>query len=139
MTITDQDTQPSTGADPAGVAALPQQIVAAWAEHDAEAFANVFTADGTMILPGVYCRGHDQIRAFMTGAFAGPYKGTRVTGTPFDIRFLGPGVAVLLTQGGVLAPGETEVAEDRAVRASWLAVRGTDGWRLAAYQNSPCH
>jgi uncharacterized protein (TIGR02246 family) len=123
--------------DLAGAAALPERIVAAWASHDADAFAALFTEDGSMILPGVYQRGREQIRAFMAQAFAGPYRGTRVTGQPLDLRRLSDGVALLITQGGVLAPGETEVAEQRAIRASWLAVRRDGDWQLAAYQNSP--
>ncbi|MBW4721823.1 SgcJ/EcaC family oxidoreductase [Saccharothrix obliqua] len=126
-----------TQADGAAVAALTRRVVAAWAYHDAEAFAGVFTEDGTMILPGVYCKGREQIAAHMADAFRNQYKGTQVTGTPIDIRFFGPDSGVLLTQGGVLKPGTTEVTEDSAIRASWVVVRQDGEWRLAAYQNSP--
>jgi uncharacterized protein (TIGR02246 family) len=130
-------TGPKLG-DQAAVAALPNLIMSAWAEHAAEDFANVFTQDGTMILPGVFVKGREQIRSFMENAFAGPYRGTRVTGKPFSVKLFGTGSALLHTEGGVLAPGEEEVAGDRAVRASWLAVKEHDGrWRLAAYQNTP--
>ncbi|GAA3203526.1 SgcJ/EcaC family oxidoreductase [Nonomuraea helvata] len=137
MSITDQTTPAITDADKAAVAGLTARIVAAWARHDASAFAGVFTEDGTMILPGVFRKGKEEIRAFMATAFETSYKGTRVTGTPIDLRFLGDRVAVLLTQGGILGPSETAVAEERAVRATWLAVKQDGEWRLAAYQNTP--
>ncbi|MEV8631735.1 SgcJ/EcaC family oxidoreductase [Streptosporangium sp. NPDC051023] len=124
-------------ADKAAVVAIPQRIVAAWAEHDAQAFADVFTEDGSLILPGLYHRSRAEIRSFMAAAFEGPFKDTRVTGQPVDIRFLGGETGVLITQGGVLAPGETEVSPERAIRASWLVVKRDGQWRLAAYQNTP--
>jgi uncharacterized protein (TIGR02246 family) len=137
VTTTSTSTGPKVG-DQAAVASLPALIMKAWADHAPAEFADVFTEDGTMILPGVFVKGRDEIRTFMANAFAGPYRGTKVTGTPFNVKFFGPGFALLHTQGGVLAPGEEEVADERAVRASWLAVKGDDGrWRLAAYQNSP--
>jgi uncharacterized protein (TIGR02246 family) len=91
-----------------------------------------------MILPGdVFKQGHAEIRGFMAGAFQGPYKGTQVTGQPLGVRFITQDVAVMITQGGVLLPGETEVAAERQIKATWVAVRKGDGWQLAAYQNSP--
>ncbi|WP_116244147.1 SgcJ/EcaC family oxidoreductase [Nocardiopsis sp. FIRDI 009] len=126
-----------SAADSADVAKLPGQIVAAWADHDAKAFSEVFTEECTMVLPGVLCRGREEVREFMASAFAGPFKGTRVTGTPVSARALGADAAVLVTQGGVLAPGDEEVSDARAIRATWVAVRTDGGWRLAAYQNSP--
>jgi uncharacterized protein (TIGR02246 family) len=128
----------ASDADAAAIAALTQKVVAAWAHQDADSFASVFVEDGTMILAGVYCEGRDAVREHMAKAFQGPYKDTQVTGTPTGMRFLGPDVAILLSEGGVLGAGETEVTDDSAIRASWLATRQDDGqWLLAAYQNTP--
>lgn len=125
-------------ADAGAIAALTQKVSTAWAEQDPDTFASVFVEDGTMILAGSYCEGRDAVRDFMATAFDGPYKGTQVTGTPISIRALGPDTIILLSDGGVIGAGETEVSQDSAIRASWLAVRQDDGeWLLAAYQNTP--
>jgi uncharacterized protein (TIGR02246 family) len=126
-------------ADKVAIASLTQRVVAAWAYHDADSFADVFTADGTMILAGVYLKGRAAIRDHMAAAFEGVYQGTQVTGKPIDMRPLGDGAAILLSQGGVLAPGDSEVSEREAIRAAWVVVRHDGQWRLAAYQNTPKH
>ncbi|MFI6422877.1 SgcJ/EcaC family oxidoreductase [Streptomyces sp. NPDC050842] len=118
--------------------AIPQHIVEAWADHDADRFAEVFTENATLILPGdVFLTSREEIRAFMRNAFSGPFKGTRVTGAPRSVRPLAPSVAVLVTQGGVLAPGDTEPTAARAIRATWVLVKEGADWRIASYQNTP--
>lgn len=117
---------------------IPQRVVAAWAQHDHDAFADLFTADATMILPGdVFVQQRENIRSYMAEAYSAAFKGTRVTGVPLSVRFLGPETAVLVTEGGVLAPGEEEVAAERAIRATWVLTRRDGGWLIAAYQNTP--
>ncbi|GAA2553146.1 SgcJ/EcaC family oxidoreductase [Winogradskya consettensis] len=133
-------TAPASGpsvADRAAVAALPGRIVEAWAKNDAQAFAEVFVPDGTMILPGVFVSGRDAIRDFMADAFAGPYKDSRVTGDPIGLQFYSAEVGLLLTEGGFLLGDDTTVSADNAIRASWLVTKREGSWHLAAYQNSP--
>jgi uncharacterized protein (TIGR02246 family) len=112
-------------------------ITEAWANNDATAFAKVFTRDGTMVLPGLYIKGQDGIEQFMTQAYATQYKGTRVTGSPVDMRVIGDDLAIIVTEGGVLLPGETDVAPARRIKATWVVVREGADWRLAAYHNAP--
>jgi len=126
-----------TSTETAAVAAVPGKIIAAWTAHDAQAFAEVFTADGTMILPGLYQKGRENIAAFMGAAFQGPYRGSQVTGTPIDLRFLTDDTAVVITKGGVVPAGETELPEGATVRATWVVVKQNGEWLLAAYQNCP--
>ncbi|KJK58362.1 SgcJ/EcaC family oxidoreductase [Saccharothrix sp. ST-888] len=131
-------TPSSNTGDAAALRAVPELIVAAWAEHDADRFAETFTEDATLILPGdVYLTGREEIRSFMAQAFAGPFKGTRVTGRPISVRPLAEGVAVVVTRGGVLAPGDTEVTAERAIRATWVLAKEGADWRIASYQNTP--
>jgi uncharacterized protein (TIGR02246 family) len=73
----------------------------------------------------------------MTAGYAGPYKGTSVTGTPLDLKPLGKDAVALLTVGGVLAAGESELSTKEAIRASWILVKNDGGWQLAVYQNCP--
>jgi uncharacterized protein (TIGR02246 family) len=124
-----------SSAEQAEIAAVPARMVAAWAAHDAVAFSKLFTEDGTLILPGIYKKGRDDIRQFMAAGYAGPYKGTSVTGAPLDIKPLGKDAVALLTVGGVLAPGETELSSRAAIRASWILVKRDGNWQLAVYQN----
>ena len=136
---TDTHTEPSTTApeaDMAAIAALTQKVIAAWAYNDADSFANLFVEEGTMILPGMYAKGREAIHAYLAESFAGQYKGTQVTGRPLDLRLLGADSGILLTEGGVLPAGHTEVPDEQSIRASWVVVRRDGEWRLAAYQNS---
>jgi uncharacterized protein (TIGR02246 family) len=126
-------------ADMAAIAAVTQRIVAAWAAHDGAAFAEVFVEDGTMILPGLYKKGREAIAAYMTASFEGDYKGTQVTGQPLALTILSDESAVLITEGGVLGSGDTEVSPAEAVFAHWVVVKRDGEWGLAAYMNTPHH
>jgi uncharacterized protein (TIGR02246 family) len=121
----------------AEIAAVPGRLVSAWDAHDADAFADLFIEDGSLIMPGVYKKGRDEIRKFMAAGYAGPYKGTSVTGTPLEVKRLGTASVALVTVGGVLAPGEKEVSTEQAIRASWILVKDDGTWRLAVYHNAP--
>jgi uncharacterized protein (TIGR02246 family) len=116
------------------VATLPQLLLRAWADADGDSIAELFTEDGTLILPGVFRQGGEDIRVYLKDAFNDQYRGTEVVGTPLGLRFFGPDTALLLSLRGVLAPGETEVSDGRA---SWFAVRIDGQWKPVAYQNSP--
>jgi uncharacterized protein (TIGR02246 family) len=128
-----------TEADVQAISSLPQRVVAAWASHDAESFADVFTEDGTMVLAGLYRNGRDEIRDYMAAAFQDIYKGTRVTGKPIGLRPLGADAAILFSHGGVIEAGDSDVSAAAAIRSAWIAVRDGQEWRLAAYQNTPAN
>jgi uncharacterized protein (TIGR02246 family) len=126
-----------TKADMTAIASLTQRMIAAWAVADAETIAGLFVEDGTLILAGTFCENRAAIQDYFAEAFNGEYYGTQVTGKPLATRFFGPDAGALLTVGGVLEPGETEVSSKQAIRATWTVVRRDGEWRLAAYQNTP--
>jgi uncharacterized protein (TIGR02246 family) len=75
-----------TGEREKEVLSVMLRLVAAWANYDADAVANVFTKDGVLILPGdVLKKSRDEIQAFMTVAYAGPFKASPMVGKAVDV------------------------------------------------------
>lgn len=131
-------TSPAIAENAAALREVPQRIVSAWADNDAKAFADAFAEDATLILPNdVYLAGREDIRSYMAKGFAGPYKGSKVFGVPLSVRQYGNDVIIIVTRGGVIPAGETELPQDAAIRATWVMARQGEDWLIVAYQNTP--
>jgi uncharacterized protein (TIGR02246 family) len=132
--------RPSCAAEMAAIRALPEQrIPAAWKNNDANAFAAQYTRDATLVVPGpggVYLNGRDQIRNFMEANFAGPAKGSTVTAKVVNARCVTRHVAILVTTGGIVLPGETEPPAERIGVQTWTIINQRGQWLATAYQNA---
>lgn len=128
---------PFTGYVERAVLTVPQLIKAAWAANDAELFADVFTENGSLLMQDKQLTSRDEIRAFMAAGFRGPFKGAHVDGWPLTLTFLRPDAAMVVTQGGIMLDGETEIAPQREIRAMWVIVARGNRWRLLSHQSSP--
>ena len=54
-----------------------------------------------------------------------------------DVRFLTDDTAIVVSEGGIIFPGQDAVASEGLVRATWVLVRRGDAWLIASYHNSP--
>ena len=113
------------------------RLYEAWEANDAETFVADYTQDASVIQPGVYKRDREEIRATMAAGFAGPLKGSRVAAHPVDIRFVTDDTAIVISEDGIIFPGQDAVASEGLVRATWVLVKRDDAWRIASYHNSP--
>lgn len=119
------------------VLSVPLRIRGAWENQDADAFADVFVENGSMLVGDQQLKSREEIREYMRAALAGPYKGARLTEEPLEIKLLTPTVAIAVTQGGLIPGGETELSPEAEVRALWVIVKQDGDWQLASHQTSP--
>jgi uncharacterized protein (TIGR02246 family) len=123
--------------DEAAVRAVLDDSYRAWAAGDAEVMVADYADDASAVMPGSLRAGREVIRASMAAAFAGPLKGTSTCNRQVSIRFLGDDVAVVLSESGILFPGQSQVPETGKVNATWVLQRRDGRWLIAAYHNSP--
>jgi uncharacterized protein (TIGR02246 family) len=116
---------------------VPLRARVAWDNNDADAFADLFTADGSELVGDTQLRGADEIRAYFTEAFAGPYKGSRLTQEPPEIHLVTDSLAVAVAVGSLLRDGETTASPENRFRAMWVIVKQAGDWKLLAHQTSP--
>jgi uncharacterized protein (TIGR02246 family) len=125
-TTSDIETEP--------LAAL-HEMYAAWEANDADALAALYTADATVVRPGSFTNGREEVRAFMATAFAGPMKGSRAIDRLDSVRLFGEDTAIVISVTGVLLAGETDLPADRYRRGTWTLVRDGGQWLIAAMHN----
>ncbi len=126
-----------TDADRRAVLAVMQAGYEAWEANDADAMVAVYLDDATVVQPGVLKKDRQEIRATMAAGFEGPLKGSRVIDTPQNVRFVNDETAIVVSEGGIVFPGETTCPSDRRVRATWVVAKRDGHWFVAAYHNSP--
>src|SRR5580692_9357557 len=135
--MTSTTTTAGSDADRRAVLEPLAALYRAWEANDAETFVADYTDDASVIQPGVYKKDREEIRTTMAAGFAGPLNGSRATDQPAAIRSITDDTAIVISQGGIIFPGQDAVASEGLIRATWVLVRREGGWRIASYHNSP--
>jgi len=127
-----------TGPDEKAALTIGLRILDAWAANDADAFADVFAENGSLLMRDEQLTSRAEIRSYMADGFAGPFRGARVTGWPLEVTFLNDDVAFLVTQGGIVLATDDELLPEREIRAIWVIVRRAPGeLELLSHQSNP--
>jgi uncharacterized protein (TIGR02246 family) len=124
-------------ADEAAIQAVLVDSYRAWEAGDADGMVADYTPDATAILTGSRRESRDVIRQSMAAAFAGPLKGTSTWNRTVSVRFLGDDAAIVVSESGILFPGDAEVADEDKVNATWVLEKRDGRWLIAAYHNAP--
>jgi uncharacterized protein (TIGR02246 family) len=135
--MTSKTSATASDADRQAVLDVLKQGYDAWEANDAEAFVAGYLDDASVVQPGIYKKDRDEIRTTMASAFAGRLQGSRAFDQPQDIRFLTDETAIVVSEGGIVFPGQEVVASEALVRATWVLAKRDGSWYVAAYHNSP--
>jgi uncharacterized protein (TIGR02246 family) len=123
--------------DESAIQAVLADSYKAWEAGDADGMVADYTADATAVMPGSLRDGRHVIRESMASAFAGPLKGSSTYNRQLSLRFVGRDAAVVVSESGILFPGDTEVPDAAKVNATWVFEKRGGQWLIAAYHNSP--
>jgi uncharacterized protein (TIGR02246 family) len=113
-----------------------ERLLAAWNGRGAEAFADLFASNGTMIgfdgsqATGTEIRDHlDPIfRDHPTAAYVAKVR---------EIRSIGPDAVLLRAIVGMVPPGQDQLNPATNALHSLVAERGDGGWSIVLFQNTP--
>jgi uncharacterized protein (TIGR02246 family) len=136
MTMTN-NTKSTMAEEDSAVRAVLEGIIAAWSENDTDAFVAWYADDATVVLPGLYMKDREAIRANMEAAFAGPLRGSTRLVDLQSIRFVGSEAAVAVGTCTVVPEGETEPPAERWVFATWVLSKRDEKWLVEAYHDCP--
>ena len=114
-----------------------RQTEAAFNASDPEAFASTFIDDAWSVgVTGQVLQGRDEIlevsRKLFTGALDGQYARYVVD----EVRHLAPDVAIARKLAYATDEAGDDLEADHAMVALYVLVRGEDGWRVVARQNT---
>jgi uncharacterized protein (TIGR02246 family) len=127
-----------TDPDERAVLTVPMMIQAAWAANDADVFAARFTDNGSLLMRDTQLTSREEIRSYMAKGFQGPLRGAHVKGWPIAVKLLTDEVAMVVTEGGIMMPGDVDVPDANFIRSIWVIARRPDGrLELVSHQSSP--
>lgn len=122
--------------DQAAIRELLDRQVAGWDAGDPEAYAAVFTRDADYVtFLGHHYKGSEAIAAAYAPLFQKLLRGSRLHTEITDLRFLTPSVALIRSNAAVTKRGRQRNRRGARVNTS-VAVRTSEGWLLAASQNT---
>jgi uncharacterized protein (TIGR02246 family) len=137
--MTNKTSATASDADRQAVLDVLRGVYEAWEANDAEAFVANYLDHASVVQPGVYKKNRHEIQSTMAGGFAGPLKGSRVIDQPRDVRFPNQDIAIVISEGGIVFPGQNAASSEGTVRATWVLAKRDGHWHVAAYHSSPAN
>jgi len=124
--------------DEAQIRALQERQAAAWNQHDATAYANLFTEDGEVInVVGWWWKDRSEIETKLKAAFTFVFKTSTLTITDVRIRFVKPDVAIAHVQwtmtGAKTPPGVPEPKQGIQIQ---VLKKQQGKWLILSFQNT---
>lgn len=124
--------------DEAAIRQLQDQQAAAWNQHDAEAYANLFTDDGDVVnVVGWWWQGRAEIQTKLAAAFAVVFKESILTITEVHVKFLTPEIAIAhvrWTMQGAKTP--PNIPEPRQGIQMQILLKRSGKWFIKSFQNT---
>jgi uncharacterized protein (TIGR02246 family) len=119
------------------VRGLYRRLLDAWNGQDAVVFGAAFTDDGEQVgFDGSQVAGATAIGEAMTQIFA-DHRTARYVALVRSVRFVGADVALLRAEVGMVPPDGNDLVPGRNAVQSMVAMRTTNGWRIALFHNTP--
>ena len=113
------------------------QTEAAFNAGDPEALAHTFTDDAWSVgVSGQVLRGREEILEVSRQLFAGALRGQFARYVVDEVRHLAPDVAVARKLAYATDDRGDDLDVDHAMVALYVLVRGEEGWRVVARQNT---
>jgi uncharacterized protein (TIGR02246 family) len=135
VTIADGASDAVADDDVEQVCATLTSLSDAWADHDADAYGEAFTEDGTYTtFMGTHYSGRTDIVESHRVLFDGPLNGTRLADSFLSIRFISADVAVVTTRGDTY---DGDRPDELAKVQTYTMSRTQDGeWLVASFHNT---
>jgi len=124
--------------DEAAIRQVQVMQAAAWNQHDARAYANLFAEDGDVVnIAGWWWRGRPEIERNLREGFEFVFAKSTLTITDVDVRFLNPSTAVAHVRWTMVgAKPPPNMPEPREGVQLQILTKQAAGWVIASFQNT---
>lgn len=113
------------------------QLLEAWNQRDAQAFAALYEMKGNQVgFDGSQINGPANIEAHLRQIFADHLTAAYV-GKVQEVRFLSGETAILRAIAGMIPHGQHDINPAVNAIQTLVAVRREDQWKVALFQNTP--
>ena len=134
--MTNSPTSPASDGTEA-VRNLYHQLLAGWNNQRAAEMAAVVAEDGVVIgFDGSQMNGRAEVQSTISQIFADHQTSAYVSKIR-EIKFLTPEVAILRAVAGMVPPGQLKLNPAVNTIQTLVAVKQSQYWRIALYQNTP--
>jgi uncharacterized protein (TIGR02246 family) len=123
--------------DVSAIRTIYSQLIDSWNEMNGEAYAALFTADGSIVgFDGSQANGRKEIYDHLSAIFADHAPARYVT-LIREVRLLSPSVGLLRAVAGMVPRNEKEINPKTNAIQSLVAVKQEQRFMIAHFQNTP--
>jgi len=123
--------------DVLAIQTLYHQLIRSWNEMNSKTYANLFTADGSIVgFDGSQANGRKEIHDHLSSIFA-DHAPARFVTIIREVHMLSATVGLLKAVAGMVPRNGKEINEKTNAIQSLIAVKQEDHFRVTLFQNTP--